>query len=123
MNRREYVTAVIDPYTRLPGTRLHPSRQDRKLAASLHDCGVPFRDLRAAMLLAAARRTLRSADAPALPPIGCLHYFLPVLEEIADQPPEPGYVDYLANKLQPFLKQIPPQASTSGQIPSLLCGR
>jgi len=32
-----------------------------------------------------------------------LHYFLPALEEVLTLPPEPGYVEYLAAKLQPLL--------------------
>lgn len=56
--------------------------------------------VRAAMLLAAARRTLRSG--PPLPPVRTLHYFLPAIEEVLALPPEPRYVDYLAAKLKPF---------------------
>jgi len=28
-----------------------------------------------------------------------LHYFLPVIEEVLELPPDPGYVQYLAGKL------------------------
>lgn len=34
-----------------------------------------------------------------------LYYFLPAIEEVVDQPPNPGYIDYLAGKLQPFMKR------------------
>jgi hypothetical protein len=64
---------------------------------------VPLRTVRAALLLAAARRTLRSG--PPLPPVRTLHYFLPVIDEVLQQPLEPGYVDYLAARLRPFASQ------------------
>jgi len=118
-----YVRAVLSLYVRLPGTRQTASRQDRQLAAALCHRGVPFAIVRAALLLAVVRRTLRAPQAPTLPPIGCLHYFLPVIDEVQQLPPDPGYLDYLATKLQPFMKQTPGPASTAGQKTSLPGGR
>ena len=100
---RVYVEAALETYNSLPGTPDRPSRQDRRLARDLCRQGVPLRTVRTALLLAAARRTLRSG--PPLPPVRTLHYFLPVIEEVLDQPPEPGYVEYLADKLKPFASQ------------------
>jgi hypothetical protein len=117
-SRRTYVDAVLNLYARLPGTRPRPTRQDRRLAASLYDREVPFSAVRTALLLAVARRTLRDKDAPPLPPIGCLHYFVPVLDEVLAMPPDPSYADYLMTKLQPFLKTTSspgPPVSTTGQ--------
>ncbi len=37
---RAYVQAVLDLYVRLPGTRHTPSRQDHRLAATLHQRGL-----------------------------------------------------------------------------------
>ena len=125
-NRRSYVGAVLDLYARLPGTRPRPTRQDRRLAASLYDRGVAFSAVRTALLLAVARRTLRDKDAAPLPPIGCLHYFVPVLDEVLATPPDPGYADYLMTKLQPFLKTTSspgPPVSTPGQKTPLSRGR
>ncbi len=116
---RAYVRDVLDLYVRLPGTRPTPSRQDRRLAATLHRRGLPLSLVRTALLLAAARRTLRSPEATPLPPVGCLHYFLPVIDELRQAPPDPGYARYLAGKLQPFMKP----ASTTGQKTSLSRGR
>jgi hypothetical protein len=56
-----------------------------------------------ALLLATARRTLRSG--PPLPPVRTLHYFLPAIDEVLEHPPDPGYVEYLAAKLRPFASQ------------------
>ena len=125
-SRRSYVGAVLDLYARLPGTRPRPTRHDRRLAASLYERGVPFSAVRTALLLAVARRTLRDKDAPPLPPIGCLHYFVPVLDEVLAMPPDPGYADYLMTKLQPFLKTTSspgPPVSTTGQKSPLSRGR
>lgn len=104
---------------RLPGTRTTPSRLDRLLAATLHRRGIPLSLVRPAMLLAAARRTLRGPAAAPLPPVGCLHYFLPPNDEVSQTPLDPGYVDYLAGRLQPFMRP----ASTAGQNTSLPGGR
>ena len=97
---RIYIEAVLATYSSLPGTPARPSRQDRQLARDLCRRGVPLRTLRTALLLAAARRTLRSG--PPLPPVRTLHYFLPAIEEVLDMPPDPGYIHYLAAKLRPF---------------------
>lgn len=125
-SRRSYVGALLDLYARLPDTRRRPTRQDRRLATSLYERGVPFSAVRTALLLAIARRTLRPKDAPPLPPIGCLHYFVPVLDEVLATPPDPGYVDYLATKLKPFLmtpSTSEPLPSTTGQKTPLSRGR
>jgi len=100
---RIYIEAVLATYSSLPGTPARPSRQDRRLARDLCRRGVPLRTVRAALLLAAARRTLRSG--PPLPPVRTLHYFLPAIEEVLEQPPDPAYVEYLASKLQSLVAE------------------
>jgi hypothetical protein len=102
---RAYVQAVLKEYVWLPGTPPRASRQDRRLAGALCEQAVPLAVVRAALLLAAARRTLRSAGLCPLPPIRTLHYFLPVIEEVLATPPDPGYVEYLAGKLHPFAQR------------------
>ena len=100
---RLYIETVLATYSSLPGTPSRPSRQDRRLARDLCRRGVPLRTVRTALLLAAARRTLRSG--PPLAPVRTLHYFLPAIDEVLDQPPDPRYVDYLAAKLRLFASQ------------------
>jgi hypothetical protein len=102
---RLYVETVIRDYLWLPGTPRRASRQDRRLAASLYEQAVPLPIVHAALLLAAARRTLRSSHLMPLPAIRTLHYFLPVVEEVLHSPPDPGYVEYLAGKLKPFARE------------------
>jgi hypothetical protein len=104
-NDRTYVQAVLKEYVWLPGTPHKASRQDRRLATSLYEQAVPLAVVRAALLLAAARRALRSPHLCPLPPIRTLHYFLPVIEEVLATPPDPGYVDYLAGKLHPLAQR------------------
>ena len=100
---RIYLEAVLAAYSSLPGTPVRPSRQDRRLARDLCRRGVPLSTVRAALLLAVARRTIRSG--PPLPPVRTLHYFLPAIDEVLEQPLVPEYVDYLAAKLKPFASQ------------------
>lgn len=100
---RLYLEAVLATYSSLPGTPPRPSRQDRRLARDLCRRGVPLRTVRTALLLAAARRTLRSG--PPLPPVRTLYYFLPAIDEVLALPPDPGYVEYLAGKLQPLIAE------------------
>jgi hypothetical protein len=94
-----YVQQLLALYTRVPGTPARPRRSDRLLAQQLQRRGVPLGLVHAAFILALARRTFRSASAFALAPIATLHYFLPLIEELAAHPCEPGYLDYLRHKL------------------------
>ena len=63
---RAYVRAVIDAYLRLPETHGRARREDRLLAAELHQHGVAFETVEAALLLATARRARRCTKAPPL---------------------------------------------------------
>jgi hypothetical protein len=100
---RLYLETVLATYNSLPGTPPRPSRQDRQVARELCRRCVPLRTVRAALLLAAARRALRSG--PPLPPVRTLYYFLPVIEEVLEQPLNPAYVEYLDARLKPFASQ------------------
>ena len=97
---RVYLEALLEAYSSLPETPARPSRQDRRLARELCRKGVPLRIVRAAFILATARRTLRTG--PPLPQVRTLHYFLPVIDEVLEHPLEPGYIDYLTAKLKSF---------------------
>jgi hypothetical protein len=100
----DYVTALLAAYVSLPGTPERPSRRDRQLARQLHRRGVPLETVRSAFLLATARRTFRRPEAEPLGPIRTLFYFLNLIDEVADEPPDRGYLDYLVTKLRPFMK-------------------
>ena len=99
MERHVYVKAVLDHYRRSPGIG-HARPEDRRLAAALYDRGVSLEEIKAALLLAVVRRTLRPKDAAPLNPVRSLHYILPLLDEIRLNPPDPGYLQYLLSKLE-----------------------
>jgi hypothetical protein len=101
VSRDQYVRAVLALYGGLPHTaaRRRPSPQDRRLAEQLFERQIPLDTITTACYLAIARRALRQPDAPPLAPIRSLAYFLPVLDEILLNPPEPGYIAYLRARL------------------------
>ena len=92
---RAYARAVIDAYVRLPATPGRARREDRRLAAELHARGVPLAVVETALLLGVVRKA-RPLSQPAPPQaIRSLHYFLPVIKEILQDPPPAPYIDYL----------------------------
>lgn len=96
MSRRPDVEHLLDLYCGLPHTAARrPSSADRRLAGQLCDQGTPPELIEAAFLLAIARRKSRNPQAPPLPLIRSLAYFLPVIEELRLQPPDPEYLRYL----------------------------
>ena len=101
-SREEYVRQVLEAYRQTPGTtgRVHPP--DRRLAAQLHERGVPLETVHNALILAAARRLFRPADATPLPTVRSLAYFLPVIEEVLALKISPDYFRYVRAKLQRF---------------------
>lgn len=90
---------ILDSYLSLPDTPNRPSRSDRQLASQLVAQGFSLATIRSAFLLASARRRARDPNSPSLPPIRSLHYFLPVIEELRNQPLPPSYLDYLQAKI------------------------
>ena len=103
--RQAYVNAVVANFVRLPGTPLRASRRDRRLAAALHDRGVPLRVIWAAFLLAAARWAIRGPAQRNLEPIRTLYYFVPAIDEMLALSPNPDYVRHLAERLRPFVTE------------------
>jgi hypothetical protein len=90
---------ILDFYLNLPDTPHRSSRSDRQLASQLVTRRIPWTTIRSALLLASARRLARDPQAPPLPPIRSLHYFLPVIEELRDKPISLSYLDYLQSKI------------------------
>ena len=83
-----------------PAQRAWCAVPDRFFAAQLHDRGVPLETVENALILAAARRSTRPADAPPLGTIRSLAYFSPVIEEVLHLKVGPEYFQHLRNKLQ-----------------------
>jgi hypothetical protein len=119
--RQRYADTVVRNYLRLPGTPLRASRRDRQLAASLYDRNIPQKAVWAAFVIAAARWAIRSPTQPSLPAIRTLYYFLPAIDEVLAISPEPGYVDYLAAKLQPLIAEKERLLAAAATSPD--CGR
>jgi len=93
---RSDVQRLLDLYCGLPHTAARrPSGADRRLANQLCDQAISFDLIEAALLLAIARRNRRDPQAPPLPPIRSLAYFLPVVEELRLHPLDPDYLRYL----------------------------
>jgi hypothetical protein len=82
----------------LPGTLGRVLRQDREAALAFYRRGVDLEVVQSAFVLALARRAFRTSDGD-LEPIRCLSFFVPVVEELIQQPPLPEYLDYLRSKL------------------------
>ena len=106
LSRRLYVQRVLDLYRLAPGVIGSLRRSDRKLAGELHDRGIALELVHAALILAVARRTLRSQSAPPLAPIASLHYIRPVIEELLAEPPEPGYLSYIRHRLAALAPEL-----------------
>jgi hypothetical protein len=94
-----YVAAVLNLYLRLPETPFNASSNDRQTAAALHTRGVTLVAAESALLLASVRRLGRSPDMPPLSPIRSLAYFLPVIQELLDNPISEDYLRYLRLKM------------------------
>jgi hypothetical protein len=97
--RQSYVERILRLYRQSPETPVRASRFDRRLAEEFYERQVKVEEVEAAILLATARRLLRSPEAPKLGPIRSLHYFTPVIEEIRSNPPSESYLEYLRRKL------------------------
>jgi hypothetical protein len=99
-SQQEYVHQVLEAFCKTPGTMGTVRRPDRVLAAQLYQRGVPLEVIENAFVLAAARRMIRPAGAPALGAIRSLAYFLPVIEEVLDLHAAPNYFQYLRRKVK-----------------------
>jgi len=99
-SQEEYIRQVLEAYRQTPGTMGTVRRADRMLAAQLYQRGLSVRVIENALVLAAARRLIRPADAPPLGTIRSLAYFLPVIEEVLGLRVSPDYFQYLRQKLE-----------------------
>ncbi len=100
MEQREYVRRLLEAYRATPGTAGVTRRPDRLLATQLSERGVPLETVENALMLAAARRLVRPADAPPLGIIRSLAYFSPVIEEVLQLKVGQEYFQHLRSKLQ-----------------------
>ena len=99
MEREHYVREILEQYRTTPTTCGRVRPDDRRLALNLYQQRIPFAAVEGALILAAARRTQREPNRPALAPIQSLRYFQPILREILDTPIDPGDISYLWHKM------------------------
>ncbi len=90
---------ILAAYCALEETALsRPSRADRRLANDLVARGLSFDLLHAAFILASARRRFTTPHSTPQP-IRSLAYFLPLIDELLTDPPDPNYIRHLASRL------------------------
>ncbi len=102
MQRRAYVQTVLEAYLELLDTPPRSRSPDRRLAGQFYDRNIPLPTVKDALLLASARRLLRSQDAHLLASVRSLYYFVPVIEELLETPLPKGYSRYLERKIAAF---------------------
>jgi len=95
----EYARRVLEAYRATPGTAGVVRRADRLLALQLHERGVPLDAVENAFVLAAARRIIRSEQAPPLGTVRSLAYFVPVIEEVLQLKVSQEYFQHLRRRL------------------------
>jgi len=96
---RDYVRRLLEAYRATPGTAGVVRRADRLLAMQLHERGVPLEAVENAFVLAAARRIIRSSEAPPLGTVRSLAYFLPAIEEVLQLKVSQEYFQHLRRRL------------------------
>ena len=98
--REDYVRKVLEAYRNTPGTCGNLRRPDRLLAIQLFQRGISLDHVENALVLAAARRLIRPANAPPLTTVRSLAYFMPVIEEVLEMEVGEEYFQYARLKLQ-----------------------
>jgi len=113
-DQEEYIRRVLEAYRQTPGTMGTVRRPDRTLAAQLFQRGVSLQVIENALVLAAARRLLRPAEALPLNTVRSLAYFLPVIEEGGNCASAPIITNTCATRFTgPCEIQIPADRSAS----------
>lgn len=102
---QEYVRTVLRAYLGLPETPDRWSRTDRRIAVELFQRQVPIDVVETAFVLGSARRLGRDPK-KLVPPIRCLAYFVPVIDEVLTLPPPAGYIEYLRSGLPRQLMKL-----------------
>jgi hypothetical protein len=100
MEQVEYVRRVLEAYRSTPGTAGAVRRADRLFAVRLYERGISLTTVENALTLAAARRSVRLADAAPLAVIRSLAYFAPVIDEVPQLKVGQEYFQHLRDKLR-----------------------
>ena len=86
-----YVEALEQMLLTRPCVRCRYSAADRQLAAQWFQQEVPLEDIEQAILLGCGRKYVAWLNGGQGQPIGSLHYFSPILEEVAVSPLSDSY--------------------------------
>jgi hypothetical protein len=99
-DRQIYIRAVLALYARMSCSAFPARRSDRALAGSFYERGISLDTIEAALLLGLARRICRDDSTLPLPAVRSLHYFKPIVEEVAAKPLPFGYIRHLRLKIR-----------------------
>lgn len=110
--RQVYIRTVLDLYAHIPCSAFPARRSDRSLAGSFYERGISIDTIEAAFLLGLSRRFCRDDGALPLPPVRSLHYFKPIVEEVAANPLPSGYIRHLRLTIQ---SAAGPHVATGGK--------
>lgn len=102
---QEYVRSVLRAYIALPETPPRWHSTDRQIAVGLFRRQIPLEIVETAFVLGSARRLGRNPQ-KIVPPIRCLAYFLPLIDEVLTLPPPPRYVAYLRSRLPDLVRNL-----------------
>jgi hypothetical protein len=102
---QEYVRAVLRAYVALPETPQRWHSTDRQIAVGLFRRKISVQIVETAFVLGSARRLSRDPQ-NIVPPIRCLAYFLPVIDEVLAQPPSSDYIAYLRWRLPDLVRKV-----------------
>jgi hypothetical protein len=98
-DQRRYLHRLLDRYRSLPGTLGRVLRDDRHTALALYRRRIDLDVIDQAFVLGIARRAFSDTSHPH-EPIRTLRYFLPLIAEILDSPPDPAYLHALQRRLR-----------------------
>ena len=105
-DQARYLDRLLTRYRNLHGTTGRILRDDRRTALDLYRRRIGLDLVRQAFILASARRAF--APNPSIrEPIRSLRYFLPLIDEIIEHPPDPAYLVHLEHRLQDAGLQLP----------------
>ncbi len=96
MKRSLYLERVISAYLHPPDTPRKARPLDWAVASSFYKRRLPLATVKHAIRLATLRRRFREQGLEPLETVRSLAYYRPLVQQIHDQPHDPGYITYIA---------------------------
>lgn len=114
----EYQRTIREWLSR-PCVRCGYSATDRRLAASWQAEGVSLEDVEQAILLGCGRKYVSWLNGGGAEPVGSLHYFTPILQEVRQNRLSPEYRDFNRMQVKRLERRwLAAQQKTRGQDPA-----